>query len=100
MPLALVVLFLHNVDLWGVVGDDRARAAGWLALSLLTMFVNLAIRALRWQYLLEPLGATELRQRVPRHGRRLRREQRAAGARRRGHPPVFSRAAGAATAGR
>ena len=28
----------------------------WLALSLATMFVNLAIRALRWQYLLEPLG--------------------------------------------
>ena len=30
----------------------------WLALSLATMFVNLAIRALRWQYLLEPLGHT------------------------------------------
>src|SRR5205814_1312366 len=30
----------------------------WLALSLVTMIVNLAIRALRWQYLLEPLGTT------------------------------------------
>ena len=34
----------------------RARPE-WLALSLATMFVNLAIRAWRWQYLLEPLGA-------------------------------------------
>ena len=39
----------------GAIG--RARPA-WLALSLATMFVNLAIRALRWQYLLEPLGKT------------------------------------------
>ena len=33
---------------------------GW-RLSLATMFVNLAIRALRWQYLLEPLGHDEFR---------------------------------------
>jgi hypothetical protein len=33
-------------------------AFDWLTLSLLTMFANLAIRAWRWQYLLEPLGAT------------------------------------------
>src|SRR5207247_4422504 len=30
----------------------------WLALSLATAFVNLVIRALRWQYLLQPLGRT------------------------------------------
>ena len=35
----------------------RARPA-WLALSLASMFVNLAIRALRWRYLLEPIGST------------------------------------------
>ena len=91
-------LFLHNVDLRGVVGEIVRARPEWLALSLATMFVNLAIRAWRWQYLLEPLGATELRERVSRHRGRLCREQRAAGARRRGHSPVFSRAAPASTA--
>ena len=58
VAVGLLALFLYNVDLWGVVGSiGRARPA-WLALSLATMFVNLAIRALRWQYLLEPLAKT------------------------------------------
>ena len=58
LAAGLLALFLHNVDLWRVVAAiGRARPA-WLALSLATMFVNLAIRALRWQYLLEPLGKT------------------------------------------
>lgn len=53
---ALVVVFLHNVDLWGVVREIGRSRPEWLALSLATMVVNLAIRAIRWQYLLEPLG--------------------------------------------
>ncbi len=58
VAVGLVALFLHNVDLWRVGAEIvRARPA-WLALSLATMVVNLAIRALRWQYLLEPLGHT------------------------------------------
>ncbi len=58
LAAGLVALFLHNVDLWGVaVNIVRARPE-WLLLSLLTMIVNLALRALRWQYLLEPLGHT------------------------------------------
>jgi uncharacterized membrane protein YbhN (UPF0104 family) len=52
----LVVLFLRNVDLWHVGSEIAHAHLGWLALSLVTMFVNLAIRSLRWQYLLEPLG--------------------------------------------
>ena len=56
--VALVALFLHNVDLWGVLTDIAHARPEWLALSLATMFVNLAIRAWRWQYLLEPLGQT------------------------------------------
>ncbi|MEO8260831.1 MAG: lysylphosphatidylglycerol synthase transmembrane domain-containing protein [Acidobacteriota bacterium] len=60
--LALVVgllgLFLHNVDLRGVVSEIVRARPLWLGLALATMFVNLAIRAVRWQYLLEPLGAT------------------------------------------
>jgi len=58
LAVALVALFLRNVDLWSVgVNIVRAKPE-WLALSLLTMFLNLAIRALQWQYLLEPLGHT------------------------------------------
>src|SRR5476651_617706 len=55
---ALLALFLHNVNLWRVIGDIARARPGWLLLSLAAMFVNLAIRAWRWQYLLEPLGQT------------------------------------------
>jgi uncharacterized protein (TIRG00374 family) len=58
VALALVVVFLSNVNLWGVVAAIARARPEWLALSLLTMFLNLAIRALRWRYLLEPLGET------------------------------------------
>jgi uncharacterized protein (TIRG00374 family) len=58
LAAGLVALFLRNVDLWRVVADIMRARPEWLALSLATMFVNLAIRALRWQYLLEPLGHT------------------------------------------
>jgi uncharacterized protein (TIRG00374 family) len=55
---ALIALFLHNVDLWRVAASIMHAQPEWLALSIATMLVNLAIRALRWQYLLEPLGHT------------------------------------------
>jgi uncharacterized membrane protein YbhN (UPF0104 family) len=58
IALALVVLFLSNVNLWGVLAAIARARPEWLALSLLTTFANLAIRALRWKYLLEPLGPT------------------------------------------
>jgi uncharacterized protein (TIRG00374 family) len=58
LAAGLVALFLHNVDLWGVASNIARARPEWLALSLLTMFVNLALRALRWQYLLAPLGHT------------------------------------------
>src|SRR5215211_6928744 len=53
---ALVVVFLYNVDLRGVARQIVHADLEWLAFSLSTMIVNLAIRAWRWQYLLEPLG--------------------------------------------
>jgi uncharacterized protein (TIRG00374 family) len=54
----LLGLFFRNVDVRSVL-DEIARARpGWLLLSLSTMFGNLAVRAWRWQYLLEPLGPT------------------------------------------
>jgi len=58
IALALVVLFLSNVNLLGVLAAIARARPEWLALSLLTTFANLAIRALRWKYLLEPLGPT------------------------------------------
>ena len=58
VALALVALFLSNVNLWGVLAAIARARPEWLALSLATMFVNLAIRALRWKFLLEPLGST------------------------------------------
>jgi glycosyltransferase 2 family protein len=58
VAVALIALFLHNVDLRRVVGTIVRARPEWLALSIATMLVNLAIRALRWQYLLEPLGHT------------------------------------------
>ena len=54
----LLALFLHNVDLRGVASEIARARPEWLALSLASMVVNLALRAWRWQYLLEPLGAT------------------------------------------
>ena len=53
---ALLVLFLYNVDLRGVAQQIVHARPAWLLLSVLTMVVNLAIRAWRWQYLLEPIG--------------------------------------------
>lgn len=57
LAAGLLALFLHNVDLWGALAAIAHARPAWLALSLATMFVNLAIRAFRWQYLLEPLGS-------------------------------------------
>ncbi|HTK29112.1 MAG TPA: lysylphosphatidylglycerol synthase transmembrane domain-containing protein [Vicinamibacterales bacterium] len=56
LAVGLVALFLYNVDLWGVAATIVHAHYQWLALALATMFVNLSIRALRWQYLLAPLG--------------------------------------------
>lgn len=58
LALLLLGFFLHNVDLRGVVGEILRARPEWLLLSIATMPVNLAIRAWRWQYLLEPLGTT------------------------------------------
>jgi glycosyltransferase 2 family protein len=58
LAVGLIALFLHNVDLRRVIGEILRARPEWLALSLATMVINLAIRALRWKYRLEPLGRT------------------------------------------
>jgi uncharacterized protein (TIRG00374 family) len=54
----LLAVFFRNVDLRGVLAEIIRADPAWLALSLATVFANLALRAWRWQYLLEPLGPT------------------------------------------
>src|SRR5499427_7389216 len=56
LAAGLVLLFFRNVDLRLVVGEILRARLPWLAISLATTFVSLAIRSFRWQYLLEPLG--------------------------------------------
>ena len=58
LALGLLGLFLYNVDVRGVIGEIMRARPEWLILSVITIFINLAIRAWRWQYLLEPLGTT------------------------------------------
>src|SRR5436190_4336001 len=53
---ALVVVFLRNVDLRGVVTAILQARVRWLVVSLVAAVLSIVIRALRWQYLLEPLG--------------------------------------------
>ena len=61
LAAGLVALFLYNVDFRRVAADIIRARPGWLALSLATMVANLVIRAVRWQYLLEPLGHVAFR---------------------------------------
>ena len=48
LALALVVLFLYNVDLRGVVRQIVHARPDWLVFSLATMLINLAIRGEYW----------------------------------------------------
>jgi glycosyltransferase 2 family protein len=56
VAVLLLAVFLRNVDFWRVVSEIGHARPEWLLLSVLTMVGNLAIRAYRWQYLLDPLG--------------------------------------------
>src|SRR5882757_4185374 len=56
LAAGLLALFLSNVDMRRVASEIAHARVEWLALSFATMLGNLAIRAYRWQYLLDPLG--------------------------------------------
>ena len=58
VALGLIALFLYNVNLWGVASAIARARPEWLVLALASTFANLAIRALRWKFLLEPLAPT------------------------------------------
>src|SRR5262245_34187847 len=59
LAAGLVALFFRNVDLRRVASDILRARPEWLVLSLATMLVNLAIRAWRWKFLLEPFAPTK-----------------------------------------
>src|SRR5689334_9383530 len=47
---ALVVVFLRNVDLRGVLSAIVRADVRWLAVSLVAAVLSIVIRSLRWQY--------------------------------------------------
>ena len=58
LTLGLLGVFLRSVDVAGVWGETR-RASPWpLLLALAATGVTYVLRALRWQYLLAPIGST------------------------------------------
>lgn len=61
LVVVLLSLFLRQVDFAGVVASMMRVHPAWLLASLGTMFLTLALRAWRWQYLLGPLGQASFR---------------------------------------
>jgi uncharacterized protein (TIRG00374 family) len=58
LTLGLLAFFLRNADMAGVWAETRRARAGLLVLALIVTALTYVLRALRWQYLLAPIGAT------------------------------------------
>jgi uncharacterized protein (TIRG00374 family) len=56
----LMIFFLRNVDFGGVVDAIRAARSGMIVLAFLVLTLGYVIRAIRWRYLLSPLGSVSL----------------------------------------
>jgi glycosyltransferase 2 family protein len=56
LAAGLLGVFLYHVDLRRVGSEIAHAQPEWLVFSFSTMLINLAIRAYRWQYLLDPVG--------------------------------------------
>ena len=61
LSLGLLWLFLRGAHLDQVWGEIRQAEGWWIALSLATTVGNMVIRAVRWQYLLAPIGHARFR---------------------------------------
>jgi uncharacterized protein (TIRG00374 family) len=61
LSLGLLWLFLRGAHLGEVWGEIKQADGWWIALSIITTVGNMAIRAVRWQYLLAPIGQTRFR---------------------------------------
>ena len=58
LAVGLLAVFLRNADLGRVWASVTSARADYLVLALLVTCLTFIVRAERWQYLLEPLGAT------------------------------------------
>jgi uncharacterized protein (TIRG00374 family) len=58
VAIALIALFLRNADLPTVWQEIRRAELRLLAAAIASIFVNMVVRSIRWQYLLEPIGTT------------------------------------------
>jgi glycosyltransferase 2 family protein len=61
LTVGLMAYFLRNADLAGVWTETRRARASLLLLAVGTSGVTYAMRALRWQYLLAPIGHARFR---------------------------------------
>lgn len=58
LTVGLLAYFLHGVDLSAVWNETRHADGTRLTVAILTVLCTYALRALRWQYLLAPIGPT------------------------------------------
>lgn len=56
LAMALLAFFLRQADLASVWREIRQADRGLLLVAAVSIFVNMALRAVRWQYLLAPVG--------------------------------------------
>jgi uncharacterized protein (TIRG00374 family) len=61
LSLGFLWLFLRGAHLDQVWGEIKQADGWWIALSIATTVGNMAIRAVRWQYLLAPIGHARFR---------------------------------------
>ena len=93
LTIGLLGYFLRNADMSQVWAEIRRARPALLVGAVLITGLTYVLRALRWQYVLAPLGADPLLERISRHGYRLCRDLSAAGARRRSDPAAAARPA-------
>ena len=60
IALLLMMFFLRNVDFGGVIDAIGAARQGVIFLAFLVLTLGYVIRAIRWKYLLSPLGQVSL----------------------------------------
>ncbi len=58
LTIGLLAFFLRNADMAGVWAETRRARTDLLVLALIVTAITYVLRALRWQYLLEPIGRT------------------------------------------
>lgn len=61
LSIGLLALFLRHADLGEVWASITRARLELLLLTMASMAFNLVVRAVRWQYLLKPIGATRFR---------------------------------------